>query len=177
MQKYGGVAVMVSVLACAAYAADDVASAVVVTVKTVDRGAKTAVVKTKEGTESTIHFAGRTVAHGAEATAKGSKDAFEGVKEGDEIVVHYTEKAGVKTADEVDHVGKEGLKVSVAGVKSVDRGAKTVTLKAADGAEETYHLTDRAAKETGKGLEKAGKVTVYYTEDAGKKVAHYFKEN
>ena len=70
------------------------------------------VVKTEEGTEHTIHFVGRTVAHGAEATAKGSKDAFEGMKEGDEVVVHYTVKGAVKTADEVDHIGKEGLKVS-----------------------------------------------------------------
>jgi len=176
MRKYRAITLTLGFFACGAFAADDVASAVVVTVKSVDRGAKTAVVKTKEGTESTIHFAGRTIAHGAEATAKGSKDAFEGVKEVFDLVVDYTEKAGVKTADEVDHVGKEGLKASVVAVKSVDRAAKTVTVKTADGAEETYHLTDRAAKETGKGLEKAGKVTVYYTEDAGKKIAHYFKE-
>ena len=49
--------------------------------------------------------------------------------------------------------------------------------KTAEGGEETYHLTVRASKETGKGLDKAGKVTVYYTEDAGKKVAHFFKDN
>jgi hypothetical protein len=177
MRKYCAFTAMFTLLACGAWAADDVAGAVVATVKTVDRGAKTAVVATKEGTEHTIHFTGRTVAHGAEATAKGSKDAFMGVKEGDEVVVHYTEKAGVKTADEVDHVGKDGLKVGVVAVKSVDRGAKTVSVKTAEGAEETYHLTDQAAKETGKGVAKAGKATVYYTEDAGKKVVHYFKEN
>lgn len=176
MRKYCVFSLMAGLIAWGAFAADDVASGVVATVKSVDRGAKTAVVKTKEGTESTIHFVGRTVSHGAEATAKGSKDAFEGVKEGDEVVVHYTEKAGVKTADEVDHIGKEGLKVAVVSVKSVDRAAKTVTVKTGEGVEETYHLTDRAVKETGKSLEKAGKVTVYYTDDAGKKIAHYFKE-
>ncbi len=51
--------------------------------------------KTKDGTEHTIHFVGRTLTHGAKATAKGSKDAFEGVKEGDEVIVHYTEKGRV----------------------------------------------------------------------------------
>src|ERR1700722_2067860 len=131
MKKYCAFTAMLAFLACSAWAADDVASAVVATVKTVDRGAKTAVVKTKEGTEHTIHFTGRTIAHGAEATAKGSKDAFEGVKEGDEVVVHYTEKAGVKTADEVDHIGKDGMKMSVVAVKSVDHAAKTVTVKTA----------------------------------------------
>src|SRR5580698_9461697 len=97
-------------LACSAFAADDVASAVVATVKTVDKATKTVVVKTAEGTEHTFHFIGRTVAHGAEATARGSKDAFEGMKEGDEVVVHYTVKGAVKTAHEVDHIGKAGLK-------------------------------------------------------------------
>ena len=96
------------------------------------------------------------------------------MKEGDEVVVHYTVKGAVKTAVEVDHVGKDGLKMSVVAVKSVDHGAKTVTVKTAEGAEETYHLTAHAVHETGKGL-KAGKVTVYYTEEAGKKIAHFFK--
>jgi hypothetical protein len=177
MQKYYAATLMFSFFAFSALAADDVETAVVASVKSVDKGAKTAVVKTKDGTESTIHFVGKTITHGAVATARGSKDAFEGMKEGDEVIVHYTEKAGVKTADEVDHVGKEGMKASVVAVKSVDHAAKTVTVDTGKGADETYHLTDRAVEETGKGLEKGAKVTVYYTEDAGKKVAHYFKEN
>jgi hypothetical protein len=40
-------------------------------------------------------------------------------------------------------------------------------------------LTDRAAKDTGKGIaegtEKSAKVTVYYTEKAGVKTAHFIK--
>jgi hypothetical protein len=158
-------------------AAQDVSSAVVATVKTVDKGTKTVVVKTGDGTEHTFHFIGRTVAHGAKATAGGSKNAFDGMKEGDDVIVHYTMKGAAETADEVDHVGKDGLKASEVVVKSVDRGARTVTVKTAEGGEETYHLTVRAAKESGKGLDKAGKVTVYYTEDSGKKVAHYFKQS
>ncbi len=143
----------VAIFGFSAFAADDVATAVVATVKTVDKGAKTVVVKTADGTEHTFHFIGRTVAHGAEATAKGSKDAFEGMKEGDDVIVHYTVKGADKTAEEVDHIGKDGLKASVVVVKSVDRGAKTVTVKTAEGAEETYHFSARAAKDTGKGLE------------------------
>src|ERR1700689_1703612 len=128
MQKYalrksGTATLMFAFFAFSAFAADDVESAVVASVKSVDRGAKTAVVKTKEGTEHTIHFVCRTIAHGAVVKAKGSKAAFEGVKEGDEVIVHYTEKGGVKTADEVDHVGKEGMKASVGAVKSVDHAA------------------------------------------------------
>ena len=61
-------------------------------------------------------------------------------------------------------------------MKSVDHAAKTVSVKTAEGTEETYHLTDRAVHETGKGLKSGAHVTIYYTEDAGKKIAHYFKE-
>jgi hypothetical protein len=176
MCRYFGFTLL-AVFASAALFAQDVASAVVGTVKAVDKGTKTAVVKTAEGTEHTFHFAGRTVAHGAEATAKGTKDAFQGMKEGDDVIVHYTVKGTEKTAVEIDHVGKDGLKAGVVAVKSVDHGAKTVTAKTAEGAEETYHLTDQAVHETGKGLKTGTKTTVYYTEEAGKKIAHYFKEN
>jgi len=169
--------VALAFLAGGAFAADDVATAVVGSVKAIDKGSKTVVVKTASGTEHTLHFTGKTIDHGAVAVGKGSKDAFEGMKEGDDVVVHYTVKGADKTAVEVDHVGKDGLKVSVAAVKSVDHGAKTVTVKTAEGAEETYHLTDQAAKETAKGFKTGGKATIYYTEDAGKKVAHFFSSN
>jgi hypothetical protein len=98
---------VLGLLACAAFAADDVVSAVAGTVKAVDKGTKTVVVKVADGTEHTFHFVGKTVAHGAEATAAGTKDAFMTMKEGDEVVVHYTVKGTVKTAQEIDHVGKE----------------------------------------------------------------------
>lgn len=175
MRRYLELGLLLSLFAGFSLAADDVDSAVAGTVKSIDKGAKTAVVKTSEGTEHTFHFVDRTVEHGAEATAKGTKDAFQDVKEGDSVVVHYTVKGTEKTAEEIDHVGKGGLKTSEVVVKSVDRGAKTVTVKTAQGGEETYHIADRAARESGKGLEKAGKVTVYYTEDAGKKIVHFFK--
>jgi len=167
---------VLALFACGAFAADDVVSAVAGTVKSVDKATKIVVVKTADGTEHTFQFVGRTVAHGAKATAGGSKDAFLAMKEGDEVVVHYTVKGAVKTAQEVDHVGKDGLKVTEVAVKSVDHGAKTVTVKTAEGAEETYHLTGNAVVETGKGLDKTGKVTIYYTEEGGKKIAHFFKD-
>ena len=176
MHRYLGSSMVLTLFACGAFAAQDVATAVVGTVKTVGKSTKTVVVRTSEGTEHTFHFIGRTVEHGAEATAKGSKEAFEGMKEGDDVVVHYTVKGAVKTAEEVDHLGKGGLKVSVVAVKSVDHGAKTVTVKTAEGVEETYHLTDRAVHETGKGLKEGGTMTIYYTEEGGKKIAHFFKE-
>ena len=161
-------------------AAQDAGSAVHGTVTKLDSASKTAVVKTKDGTEETVHFAGRTTVRGVAATETGTKDAFHGLKEGDEVVVHYTAKGTEKTAVEVDKVGKTGLKAVEGTVTTVGKDGKTVVVKTADGTEETFKVagedTGKAAKDLGKGAGKAGKVTVYYTESAGKKVAHFFEK-
>ena len=145
-----------------------------------DAGSKTAVVKLADGTEHTFHFVGRTVVHGTQGTAGGAEDAFHGLKEGSEVAVHYTARGSEETAEEVDNIGKDGLKTTDATVVHLDRGAKTLAVRSKDGTEETYHLTDSAAKDAGKnvgkGGEKSAKVTVYYSEEAGHKVAHFFKK-
>jgi len=146
------------------------------TVTKMDRAAKTAAVKTADGTEHVVHFVGRTAVHGAEKTAAGADDVFHGVKEGSEVVVHYTAKGAEVTAEEVDHVGEDGLHVTEGTVSHLDRGTKVVVVKTKDGTEETFRMTDRAAKDIGKGAEKSGKVTVYYTEEGGRKVAHFFEK-
>ena len=150
------------------------------TVTKVDGAAKTAVVKAGDGTEHTLHFVKRTSVHGATATADAGKDAFHGLKEGSTVVAHYTTKGSEKTAEEVDDIGKDGLKATEGTVSHVDRGAKTIAVKTKDGAEESYRLTDRAARDAGKdiaeGAGKSEKVTVYYSEEGGHKVAHFFKK-
>jgi hypothetical protein len=159
------------------FAADDVVTAVEGTVKKVDAGTKTVVVKTGDGTEQTVHFVSKTAVHGWDAADAGAKDGMHGVKEGSHVVVHYTVKGTDKTAQEVDRIGDGGLKVSEGTVSKIDRGTKTLAVKTADGAEATYRITDHAVVDTGKGIEKASKVTVYYTEEGGKKVVHFFKNN
>jgi hypothetical protein len=174
----------VLLLACffvaSARAADDVVSAVHGTITKVDGAAKTVTVKTKDGTEHTVHFVDKTAVHGAEATGSGAKDTMHGLKEGSEVVAHYTEKGGEKTAVEVDRVGKDGVKTLDGTVSKVGKDGKTVVVKAADGTEHTFDVAGKdtadAAKGIGKGSEKSAKVTVYYTEDAGKKVAHFFEK-
>jgi hypothetical protein len=145
----------------------------------VDAAAKTVVVKLADGTEHSVHFVKRTAVHGAEGAAAAAEDAFHGLKEGSQVAVHYTAKGADETAEEVDNIGKDGLKATEATVTHVDRRAKTLAVKTAGGAEETYHLTDDAARHVGKdiseGAEKSAKVTVYYTEAGGRKVAHFFK--
>src|SRR5271156_1564980 len=108
--------------------AADVVTAVHGTVTKVDSGAKTIVVKTKEGTEHTLHFVGKTAVHGTEV---GAKDTFKGVKVGSEVVAHYTVKGTEKTAMEVDKVGKGGMKHIEGTVTEIDHGGKTLLVKAA----------------------------------------------
>jgi hypothetical protein len=160
-------------------AAQDVVHAVDGTVKKLDSTSKTVVIETKDGTEHTFHYSSDVVVDGAQDTKKGAVDAAHGVTEGSKVVVHYTTVGGEDTVHEVDKIGDDGLKATDGTVSHIDRGAKTIAVKTADGSEETFHLTDRAAKDTGrdvgKGADKSAKVTVYYTEKAGVKTAHFVK--
>ena len=158
--------------------AEEAVTAVHGTVTKVDSAAKTIAVKTKDGTEQTLHWIGKTTVHGTDAAAK---DTFKGLKEGSEVVAHYTVKGTDKTAVEVDKVGKDGMKDTQGTVTVFDRGTKTIAVKTADGTVQTFkmadHATEDAGKETGKAVEKSAQVTVYYTEDAGKKIAHFFENH
>jgi hypothetical protein len=154
-------------------AADDVVNAVHGTITKLDSATKTMVVKTKDGTEHTVHFTEKTAVWGADKTAAGAKDAFQGLSEGSEVVVHYTAKGAEKSATEVDKVGKDGLKSVDGTVEKVGSDGKTVVVKAADGTEHTFAV---AGRDTAEGAKKAGKATVYYTEDGGKKIAHFFEK-
>jgi len=161
------------------FAADDVVTAVSGTVKKVDEGARTVSVETAKGAVHTFHFTEKATVHGAKDVAKSPDEAFKGLKEGDRVAVHYTVKGGKETAHEVDVLGSDSFKVTKGAVTEIDRGGKVMAIKTTDGAKETFHLTDRAAIDSGKGIAKgsetSAKVTVYYTEDAGKKIAHFFE--
>ncbi|HVP47497.1 MAG TPA: hypothetical protein VMT32_12970 [Bryobacteraceae bacterium] len=175
-----GAALLFFLLPLTLMAVEDVAGVVNGTVKKVDSTTKTIVVRTADGVEHTFHFVGRTAVHGVHKTGEASKDALHGVEEGTEVAVHYTTKGTEKTAEEVDNIGKDGLKATEGTVTRMGSGGKTIVVKTADGSEETYHFASRAASTAGKsiakGTEKSAKVTVYYTEEAGHKVAHFFKK-
>lgn len=149
-------------------------------IEKIDHAAKTVVVKAKDGTEHRFHFVGRTTVHGADMAGEAAKESFHGLKEGSDVIVHYTAKGSEETAEEIDHIGEGGLKTTEGTVSHLDRGAKTVTIKTADGTEQAFRLTSHAADDAGKdiseGADKSGKVTVYYTEEAGHKVVHFFSK-
>jgi len=151
------------------------------TVKKIDSSTKTMIIATKDGTERTFHFRERTAIHGVEGVGRGSEEALHGLKEGSEVAVHYTTKGTVDTAEEIDRLGRDGLKAAEGTVKKIDHGAKTITIATADGAERTFRLLGRAVRDTGrdieKGADKSARVTVYYTEEGGDRVAHFFKSS
>ena len=80
--------------------ADDMTHMVKGVVKSVDKGTKTMVVKTADGTEHTIKWTDKTA-------IKGGKDVGDGIAEGSKVSVKYTEKGGEKTAVGVKDLGKD----------------------------------------------------------------------
>jgi hypothetical protein len=95
-------------------AAEDVVHAVSGIVKSVDKGSKTVVVKTADGTEHTIKWTDKTTVKGVDASGKaiaaGSVDSYDGLKEGAKVSVKYTEKGGEKTAVAIKDASKATAK-------------------------------------------------------------------
>jgi hypothetical protein len=94
--------------------AEDVAHFVSGAGKSVDKGSKTFVVKTADGTEHTIKWTDSTVVKDTKDTGKGVKtasvDTYLGAKKGAQVTVEYTEKAGEKTAVGVKDASKATAK-------------------------------------------------------------------
>ena len=181
MRRYLELVIAMFLLGPTAFAfSDNNASTADGTIQKVNAAAKVMVVKTADGTEHTFHFLESTAVHGAQDLPRGVKSGVGDLKEGASVVVHYTSKGSEETADEVDLVGKDGLKSTEGTVSHIDRGAKTIAIKTADGVVRTYRLTERATvdsgKELGKGSERGGKVAVYYSEESGHKIAHFIKK-
>ena len=161
------------IVAMPIYAAQDFESTVEGRVRYIDSAPKSIVVTTKHGTEHMFHFAKRTSIHGGEIASKGPKEALHGLKAGTEVVVHFTGRGTVKTAEEIDLARRgwsEGNRSEPSSISIVS--AKTVSVVTADGAEHTFRLLSRAARDSGKELDKENldKTTrvapVFYTKKA-----------
>jgi hypothetical protein len=144
---------------------------------TVDKtyaGANAIAVKAANGVEHLFHLTKRTVVHGASQ----AEASFNGVTVGSRVVVHYAIDGGEKTAVEVDHIAADGLHAMTGVVTRIDRPAKQLSIRLADGSNETLQLSERAATHVGKDIDRGAAestVVVYYAEEAGGKVAHYFR--
>jgi len=106
--------VLVAGIAWQSAIADEFTHVVSGVVKSVDKGTKTVVVKTADGTEHTIKYTDDTVVKGAKdagkGTEKGSADTYLAGKEGTKVTVKYTEKGGEKTAVGIKDAGKATAK-------------------------------------------------------------------
>jgi len=82
--------------------AQDLVHSISGVVKSVDKGTKTVVVKTADGTEHTFKYTEKTTVDGAKDTGKGidtaSKDTALATKKGAKVTVEYTGKGAEKTA-------------------------------------------------------------------------------
>lgn len=148
------------------------------TMKTFYKGLNAIIVTTMDGVEHTYEFSKRLIVHGGKSPGP---DALVGLNEGRMVVIHYTVQGTKQSAEEIDVLGDEGLKVTEGRVVRIDRGHKEITIRFDNGRTETLRLTDLAAAEAGKDIDKAAagggeRVVVYYEDENGRKVAHYFKK-
>lgn len=169
--------------ATANFASSGVKHALIGSVEKVDETAKTVAVKTADGTVETVKWTAKTTVRGLEAGAKAVD--FAG-REGSYVVVHYTVKGADKTARTFEYLGRETPKVAEGAIKVAEKTSRTIVIKTAEGAEETFDLSERAVVDSGEGIEDAAqftakktkdgsKVTIHYTDEAGRKVAHLIK--
>jgi hypothetical protein len=109
-----GLFVLVAIVASQAAVAEDVVHAVSGVVKSFDKGTKTMVVKTGDGTEHTIKWTDKTTVKGVDASGKAvagaSVDTYDGLKEGTKVSVKYTDKGGEKTAVAIKDASKATAK-------------------------------------------------------------------
>jgi hypothetical protein len=143
------------------------------TVKQFYRGLNYVVVKTMDGVEHVYNFTKDLIVHGGK---KPDGDALEGLREGTHVAIHYSTTGAKASAEEIDILGDEGLRITEGVVSNIDRGKKEITIRFTNGHTETLQMTTRAAAESQAIV--AGtpsRIVVYYANEEGRKVAHYFK--
>jgi hypothetical protein len=140
-------------------------------------GASAVVVKTTDGVKHVFQLTKGLLVHGAKGAGA---DALRGLREGSTVVVHYTVAGGTESAQEIDRIGDQGLKVTEGVVTRVDHKRKQIAVRFDNGKSETFRLTERAAVDAGRDVDDAAagttRVVVYYSDEAGRKVAHFFRK-
>lgn len=121
--------------------AQDVVHGISGVVKSVDKGTKTFVVKTADGTEHTFKWTDKTV-------VKGSKDVAKGTEDTSKDVVKGTDDAGKDVAKGTEDTGKD-----------IDKGSVDTYMGAKKGAKVTVKYTEKGGEKTAVGVKDAGKAT------------------
>jgi len=159
-----------------ALGAEDAVTAIHGTITKVDRAAKTVVVKTADGTEHTLHFAGKTTVRGADLTARGANRVVPWSQRGYGSSRALRQKGRERHRRRIRQSGKDGLKGTEGTISVVDRTGKKIAVTTADGTKQTFKLFRSRSARCRHGhwqrKREGNKVIVYSSEDAGKKVAH-----
>jgi phage baseplate assembly protein gpV len=172
--------VLVGIIALPAFALQHATEGVITRV---DSAAKQVAVKTADGTEEVFHFTEKTALHAAKGAKTGAVDTYLAGKEGTHVVVRYTGEGADKAATGIDDFGKDTVKVSKGTITKFDKASHTITVKAEDGSEQTYHVAKDATIDTAHGVikrseyaaKKGENASVHYSEEAGHKVVHFIK--
>jgi hypothetical protein len=152
--------------------------------KKFDAATKTAVVRLADGTEEVFKLTERTTVHGVRSGV--NMAALAGV-EGGHFIVHYSGEAAEKTAESFRYLGTEVPRVAKGTITAVDKAGRTIAVKSADGAVETYRLSEQCVMDTGRdaadgaeavshAVKEGAIVTVHYTDEGSRKVAHFVKQ-
>ncbi len=152
----------------------------------IDHAAKTMIIHTADGVDETFRLTDQTAIRGLTGVERAADSAAKASLEGAAVVLHYTENGADKTALSLEHLGKRSLKVAKGTVERVDQAGKSIVVKTAAGAEETFAVTKDLVVDTGRGVKRGAALTgesfkkgadiaVHYSEDAGGRVVHLLK--
>jgi hypothetical protein len=125
--------------------AQDVVHGISGVVKSVDKGTKTFVVKSADGTEHTFKWTDKTV-------VKGTKDTGKGIAKG-------TEDTSKDVAKGTEDTSKDVAKGTEDTGKDIDKGGVDTYMGAKKGAKVTVKYTEKGGEKTAIGVKDAGKAT------------------
>ena len=103
------------------------------------RALNTLVVTTMDGVEHVYHFTANVLVHGSKGTGP---DALAGLRPGTTVVVHYRTINGAdQSAEEIDAVEAQGLKIAEGVVTRLDLPRREIVLRFNDGTTDTLRLS------------------------------------
>lgn len=129
-------------------------------------------VRTTDGTTQLFVLLEKMFVHGADP-----HDELIGLRPGTLVAIHYSGSGASATVQEVDRIDGAGLKISEGRVTSINRDRGEIKVRFDNGKSESFKLTNRAASEARRDLDKPDqRVIVYYTNNRGVKEVHYFRK-
>jgi hypothetical protein len=138
-------------------------------------GVHAAIVKTADGFGHLFHLARRTAGHGGKATGD---QALGGLEDGNKVVVHYTADRANEAVKDVDRDSGSESEGVEGTITNVDRSAKTIAIRLADGSRQMLRLTQPATSHATRNISGAvvgtTSVVVYSNDEEGRRVVYYF---